>query len=1180
MLTRTKITLALSVLLVYLALLAAPQQAHAAVVKKLAFSTKQLYMLTSSNTSLDNVGMRVVATWDNGLEEDVTDQCTLTSTKTTIFTVSGQTINAVAKGTASLSATYGGKTAKASILVIDPVQGITLSAPTNLIMQKGDSLSVKATLVFSGTGIKPIDVTKYCTWESEDDDIVSVNSGKLKALDLTSGVGVKVTASFNLPGATITPPETTVTVINPIKSIVAEPFSLLGTAGGSSPLVIKPFYKDGSTGSDVTSNTLFSSTNIKVATVNGTGQVTFVAAGTACIKASYAGKTVSVPVRVLVDLNNIIPSATDLQLVAGSTSAIKFKKGTSYVTSYVSLSSDDTTVAKTSPGKIIAVDPGDANITYKYGGTEYGPITVHVIKKVSSLSVNPSAINAVAGEKAQITLTAVYADKTSGQVTGTYTSADTAIATVDATGMVTGGNVLAMGSTKITATFAGKSVTVPVTILPSNFGAITFSTSSTTGGTITPDNITFTVTSGSTLKIYAQALFGIVLYNHSSPVTDITSKCVWTSEDTSVATVNNGVISMKKAGVVRINATFGGKSNSFLLNVWQSISEITATPDSLAFFGSTDDPKDITSVLVKYADGTLRDAQPSELSWTSGDTSLVTVDNQGEVSLATPFKTGSTTVTGDFAGKKVTVNVSVNPELTSISTSTNSIDLIEGTSATFKVLAYYGINYPYSEVTSDCTYTTVSDSVYGDIAKITVDPTEGTITAQAGAPTKGHINIDLQGKNAQIAYTVIPKPTELGLELSPDSSFGQIIANNGTFYFNTDNQGTTYNIYVHTTASPSDDSSRITANSLLSVFSSNNSIADVGGTYTLDKGASATTGSTAVVTAFFAGKTFKFTVAIDLSAPAQPSEDGSADKDGTTQSKDFNIIVNAETGTSVTAVVGGSSVLKNSSTVTAAAGKATLPIDITKLAEGPNAIEITATDPAGNTSPTLTVNVTKDTTKPSITVGATSVDNGGDTITVTFNEDPKNDADQVTNKVNWTLQYADDTSDTSLTTIVKTNAAFNYNALSRALTITLDEATDQAFIPDNKYVKVTPHATNISDLYGNAGIEAVLYTATPVTAETGTPTVATDWNKTDATHFTITYSDVLELTAATNTANWTYVDSNSGGVTISAVTVDTDGMTVTVTLSGSIETGDTLQPTTNITDLAGNSVTSTTYTEP
>ncbi|MDU0203119.1 cadherin-like beta sandwich domain-containing protein [Paenibacillus sp. MAH-36] len=102
----------------------------------------------------------------------------------------------------------------------------------------------------------------------------------------------------------------------------------------------------------------------------------------------------------------------------------------------------------------------------------------------------------------------------------------------------------------------------------------------------------------------------------------------------------------------------------------------------------------------------------------------------------------------------------------------------------------------------------------------------------------------------------------------------------------------------------------------------------------------------------------------DTNSPDAPMEDGTANKAGTTQNANFNIIVNAETGSAVTAKVGGANVLQSVTSVTAAGGKATLPIDFTKLAEGPNVIEVIATDAIGNASSALTVEVAIDTTPP------------------------------------------------------------------------------------------------------------------------------------------------------------------------------------------------------------------------
>ncbi|MHB8157311.1 MAG: beta strand repeat-containing protein, partial [Desulfocucumaceae bacterium] len=1013
-----------------------------------------------------------------------------------------------------------------------------------------------------------------CDWESDDSEIISVKSGKLKALQLTGGT--VVSASCNLPGSAVTTQSLTVKVISPIKSLAAEPFSLLGIPGGSAQLALKPINTDGSTGGDIASEAQFSSSNVKVATVTSLGLVNFLTAGTATISTAYAGKNVKIPVKVSGTPLALVmyPNLTNIQMAAGSTTSIRFKNGSTYLTAYVALSSDAPTVVSTKPGMITALSPGTAIITYSYGGTS-NTFTVDVVKKIASLSAVPSSVNMAVGDNVPLVLTATYTDKSTGLATATYTSDNTGIATVDSnTGLVTG---IAPGSTRITATVAGKSITVPVTVIDSSFSAITF-TAGTIQWPIVPGDITYNIASGNSLKVSAQALFGGGPYNQVD-VKDITSQCVFTSDDTTVATISSsGLVTAKKAGAARISASFGTKSNSFLVNVWPAISSLTATPDTLAFFGSLDGPKDILTAEAKFSDGSLRDLLPGELEWTSKDASLVTVNGNGRVTLATPFKTGSTTVTGSFAGKTVVVGVSVKPQINSISASTANLSLITGTPATFSVLGYYSGN-TYGDVTRDCQYS-VSDMVYRD--KISVDKYKGTITALTGASGSGTVDIRLLALPVQqISYTVIPKPEAMGLELVPSQgvAFNQnnVITNNGTFYFNLVNQSI-HNLFVHTLAAPTDNTSRISGGNMLSVFSSNNSVAKIsssGGVYTLEKG-SAITGS-AVITVYFLDKTFKFTVSIDTTPPAAPLEVLATQKDGTTQSANFSIIVTAETGSSVTAKKGATIVLQSASPVTAVTGKATLPIDITKLAEGSNSIDITVTDPAGNPNPlpTLTVNVTKDTTSPAITISAASVNNGGDTIAVQFGEDPRNDTGQVINLANWTLQYADDVSGTGLTAISVTNAVNNYNSLTKTLTITLNEATDQVFIPDNKFVRVTPHSTNISDLYGNAGIAAA-YTGAKVVAETNGPTISAAWTKTDPTHFTITYSDVLKRSAATNTANWTLTSVN----TISGVALSADGKTVTVTLSGNISSGDTLQPTANVTDLAGNPVIVSQYIEP
>ncbi|MBP1962491.1 S-layer homology domain-containing protein [Paenibacillus aceris] len=123
----------------------------------------------------------------------------------------------------------------------------------------------------------------------------------------------------------------------------------------------------------------------------------------------------------------------------------------------------------------------------------------------------------------------------------------------------------------------------------------------------------------------------------------------------------------------------------------------------------------------------------------------------------------------------------------------------------------------------------------------------------------------------------------------------------------------------------------------------------------------------------------------DTIAPLAPTEDGTANKGGTTQNSNFNIVVNAETDAKVTAKIGGTNVLQVGTEVKAANGKATLPIDLSLLAEGLNSINVVVTDALGAASGTLTVSVTKDTSSPATPIEDGSADKNNTTQTANFN---------------------------------------------------------------------------------------------------------------------------------------------------------------------------------------------------
>ena len=184
--------------------------------------------------------------------------------------------------------------------------------------------------------------------------------------------------------------------------------------------------------------------------------------------------------------------------------------------------------------------------------------------------------------------------------------------------------------------------------------------------------------------------------------------------------------------------------------------------------------------------------------------------------------------------------------------------------------------------------------------------------------------------------------------------------------------------------------------------------------------------------------------------------------------------------------------------------------------------------------------VTAETNSPTITVTAESINNGNDIITITSNEVLVAAAGTITN---WTIEYDDDASAGGETAITATNAVISLESSEKKIvTITLNEAADGAYLLNAKYIKATPHATNITDLTGNAQIAAD-YTAAAVSGESTVPTFTVSVASNHAAGDTIelTFSEIMDVSTLTN-------DNLSTNITIfhsQFATIDIQNITLT-----------------------------------
>jgi uncharacterized protein YjdB len=255
----------------------------------------------------------------------------------------------------------------------------------------------------------------------------------------------------------------------------------LTTFGGTQQLTATATYSDGST-QNVTSNagTSYTSNNTAVATVNATGQIKAVANGTATITSSYGGfsanatATVNIPPPVQTGLT-LTPTSFTLTTIGamqqltvmatysdGSTQNVTSNAGTSDTSNNTAVATVNTT------GQVKAVANGTATIKASFGGFSANSVaTVNTTAPAQTgLTTAPGSFTLTAlGVVQQLKVIATYSDGSTQDVTSntstSYTSNNTAVATVNATGQV---KAVANGTATIQASFGGFSANSTATV--------------------------------------------------------------------------------------------------------------------------------------------------------------------------------------------------------------------------------------------------------------------------------------------------------------------------------------------------------------------------------------------------------------------------------------------------------------------------------------------------------------------------------------------------------------------------------------------------------------------------------------------------------------------------------------------------------------------------------------------
>ena len=562
------------------------------------------------------------------------------------------------------------------------------------------------------------------TYSSSNTNVATVDANGT-VTSVNGGSAVITVTAYN--GATGT---CNVTVTGAPASVKFDAATVTVGTGETVTLSAKAYDKSGNLTETALTYTL--GTKSSCVSISADGQLKGLSSGKATIKATAANgvsatcnvEVVAMPVGV--KLNQSAVTLAVGESYKGLAATLTPPSGEKTCSAKLTWSSEKTKYATVdaSTGEIKGVKAGSSVITVKTSNGLTATCKVTVMKAPGSFSLNPTALTLSAGGMSEA-LKIVVPSKT-GLGGATFTSSNTAVATVDANGVVTSGKE---GTATITATaFNGKTAkcTVKVVGEPAsvqlNRTAVTVSVGEKTSVTATAltasGNAALT-----TLTYYVEP---------ASP----NPNCVKVDEKT-------GAITAVASGTAYVNAkTHNGIAATQLCEV-----KVTAKPKALVLpekltMAVGDTLKSLDATLT-FTDGTT--APATGLTWSTSNKAVLTVDTS--TGTLTALKAGTATITAKTeGGLKATCKLTVTSAPTAITLSPSSIKLSAGGmrfQLAAKVSGVSAANVTYKS--SNPAVATVSQS--GQIT--TVKKGSATITAST-----------TNGKTAACTVTVTAVPAK------------------------------------------------------------------------------------------------------------------------------------------------------------------------------------------------------------------------------------------------------------------------------------------------------------------------------------------------------------------------------------------------------------------------------------
>ena len=530
---------------------------------------------------------------------------------TLLFSCSGgNTSTAISNGSSNPAVTLTGIT-------------ITPFNPTVVVLM---TVNLTATGTYSdGT---TADITSTVAWNSSNTTVASVNAGVVTGNTLGSAnisatsdniTSNSVILSVNAPALlsiTITPTNPTVTVL------MTANLTATGTY-------------ENSTTADITSTVTWSSSNSAIASVIA-GVITGNSAGTANITASLNGASSlnTVVTVTAATLTGITISPTAPSVAKGITQQFSaqgtFNNGTTgNITTSVTWNSSNTAIATlNASGLATTTGQGTTNITASLSGATSNIAVLTVTAPVlTSIAVTPANPNVPRGTTQQFSASGTMSDGTTATALQlgavTWTSATTANATINATGLASVPNNATIGGASIiTASAGGKTSNTTLTVAPATLLSIAITSltgSYTCPGLAAAQTYSIGLPKGCSYALQATGTW-------SDATTGLITNGTWASSSTAATVTQTGVVTAALTGGTNITVSSSGVTSPNF-----GISVIAPVQVSVSVSVSTTTPYTRTTILAtamsNLSDGTSQACAAPFFSYSPASSSVLFVQN-------------------------------------------------------------------------------------------------------------------------------------------------------------------------------------------------------------------------------------------------------------------------------------------------------------------------------------------------------------------------------------------------------------------------------------------------------------------------------------------------------------------------------------------------------------------------